>query len=230
MATTAAVTSQLADLPSVGSGTTTRTPSNALGKNEFLMLLTVQMRNQDPTKPVDNKEMIAQLAQFSQLETMQGLSDKVDAMVTATDASSRLTTTQLVGKQALFNADKIGLVEGQRSSFDLALASATDDTTAVISDANGKVVRTLHLGPQAAGTRSVSWDGLSDAGKPLPAGEYYLSVSGTKKDGTMVAASARVRATITAVAYENGVAQLVVGGRTIPLSDVVEISLPTAGS
>ncbi len=229
MATTAAVTSQLSDLPSVGSGTT-HVASSALGKNEFLTLLTVQMRNQDPTQPVDNKEMIAQLAQFSQLESLQGLSDKVDAMVTATDASSRLTTTQLVGKQALFNADKIGLIAGSPSSFTLSLPAATDDTTAVISDANGKVVRTLHLGPQAAGSQTVSWDGLNDAGKPCATGEYYLGVSGTRKDGSTVAATARVRATITAVAYENGVAHLIVGGREIPLSDVVEISLPTAGS
>jgi flagellar basal-body rod modification protein FlgD len=48
-------------------------PGGEMGKDEFLTLLVVQMQNQDPLSPVDNKEMIAQLAQFSSLEQMQNL-------------------------------------------------------------------------------------------------------------------------------------------------------------
>ncbi len=224
------VTTNLKDLPAVTGGATAKTPSSALGKDEFMTLLTTQLKYQDPLKPLDNEAMIAQLAQFSQLEELRGLSSKIDSMTVATASSSQLTTTQLVGKQALFHADRIGLTAGTPSTFQLSLADATDDTTAVISDANGRVVRTLHLGPQAAGSRDVKWDGLDDAGKALPSGEYVLAVAGTKKDGTAVGANADVRATITGVAFVDGVAQLQVAGRQIPLSDVVEISNPPAGS
>jgi flagellar basal-body rod modification protein FlgD len=195
-----------------------------------MRLLTYQLQNQDPLKPVDNSEMIAQLAQFSQLESLQGLSSKFDTMMTATAANNQLTTTSLVGKQALFHADRVGLVAGSPSKFQLSLAGATDDTTAVITDGSGKVVRTLHLGAQAAGTSDVSWDGLDDQGRALPSGEYVLGVSGTKNDGSTVSAVANVRATITGVAYDDGIAKLVVAGRHISLSDVVEISAPVAGS
>jgi len=131
-----------------------------------------------------------------------------------------------VGKQALFHADRLGLTAGSPSKFQLSLGDATDDTTAVITDGNGKTVRTLHLGAMNAGTSDVSWDGLDDSGRSLPSGEYVLGVSGTKKDGTSVSAVANVRATITGVAYDQGVATLVVAGRHISLSDVVEISVP----
>jgi flagellar basal-body rod modification protein FlgD len=226
---TSPVTSSISDLPAVGA-TTQRTASSDLGKDEFLLLLTTQLKNQDPMKPVDNGQMIAQLAQFSQLAELQGLSSKIDSMTVATASSSQLTTTQLVGKQALFNADRIGLVAGQSSTFQLSLSQATDDTSAVLSDSTGRVVRTLHLGAQAAGARTITWDGLDDSGKALPSGEYVLAVGGTKNDGSTVAATASVRATITGVAFVDGVAQLVVAGRQIPLSDVVEISNPPAGS
>ncbi len=224
------VSTNLSDLPAVTGGNTTKPPSSALGKDEFMTLLTTQLKYQDPSQPVDNSQMIAQLAQFSQLEELQGLSSKIDAMTVATASSSQIATAQLVGKQALFEADKIGLVAGTPSTFQLSLPEATDDTTAVISDANGKVVRTLHLGPRAGGDAQVSWDGLDDAGRSLPSGEYVLSVAGSKKDGSTVKASARVQATITGVRYEDGVAQLLVAGRQIPLSSVVQITDPTAGN
>ncbi len=50
-----------------------------LGKDEFLHLLTTQMRNQDPTSPMDNTDMIAQLAQFSALEQMNNLNSEFTA-------------------------------------------------------------------------------------------------------------------------------------------------------
>lgn len=229
MSTTPAVaTTNLSDLPEVTGTANKRTPSSALGKDEFMTLLTTQLKYQDPTQPVDNSQMIAQLAQFSQLEELQGLSSKIDAMTVATASSSQIATAQLVGKQALFHADRIGLTAGTPSTFQLSLPEATDDTTAVIAGGDGKVVRTLHLGPRAAGAGQISWDGLDDSGKALPSGEYVLSVAGTKRDGTTVKATAEVTAAITGVDYEDGVAQLMIAGRQIPLSDVVQITAPAA--
>ena len=226
--TTAATVSNLSALPDVGA--TTKAPSSKMGKNEFLKLLTVQLKNQDPLSPVDNTQMVAQLAQFSQLESLQGISDKMDGISTAAAASNQLATTVLVGKQALFHADRIGLVAGRGSTFQLSLAAAADDAAAVIADPNGRVVRTLHLGAQPAGASDATWDGLDASGKALPSGEYLLSVSGTKKDGTSVAATANVRATITGVSYDDGIAKVVVAGRHLSLSDVVAISLPASGA
>ncbi len=53
---------------------------NSLGKDEFLKLLTVQMSHQDPLSPMDNKDMIAQLAQFSSVEQMTQVNQNLDSM------------------------------------------------------------------------------------------------------------------------------------------------------
>ena len=60
---------------------------DTLGQADFLRMLTVQIQQQDPCDPVDNKEMLAQMAQFSSLagindvnSTLQQISAKLDAL------------------------------------------------------------------------------------------------------------------------------------------------------
>ena len=55
---------------------------NSLGKDAFLKLLTVQMSHQDPLSPMDNRDMIAQLAQFSSVEQMTEVNKNLDSMKT----------------------------------------------------------------------------------------------------------------------------------------------------
>lgn len=62
----------------------------SLGQTDFLKMLTTQLQNQDPSDPVDNKEMVAQLAQFSSLSattemgsTLKDISKKLDAVLSA---------------------------------------------------------------------------------------------------------------------------------------------------
>ena len=78
-----------------GAATAGATPASgrdfsSLGQADFLRLLTVQMQQQDPFDPVDNKEMLAQMAQFSSLAgindvnaTLQQISAKLDALAAA---------------------------------------------------------------------------------------------------------------------------------------------------
>ncbi|MFM9935866.1 MAG: flagellar hook assembly protein FlgD [Novosphingobium sp.] len=63
----------------------------SLGANDFIKLLTAQLSNQDPTAPVDNSQMIAQLAQFSSLsaansskDTLKSIADKLDTLIRKT--------------------------------------------------------------------------------------------------------------------------------------------------
>ena len=80
-----------------GIGSTTNTPQKtgyaSLGQSDFLRLMTEQMKQQDPFDPVDNKEMLAQMAQFSSLagindvnSTLQQISAKLDALAPAKTA------------------------------------------------------------------------------------------------------------------------------------------------
>jgi flagellar basal-body rod modification protein FlgD len=76
-----------------------RDPS-ALGKDQFLQLLITQLRHQDPINPVEDKEFIAQLAQFSSLEQMQNLNTNLSDMMFAQQKLTALgQATQMIGKE-----------------------------------------------------------------------------------------------------------------------------------
>ena len=76
------------------------TDRNILGKDDFLKLLITQLRYQDPTNPVDDKEFIAQMAQFSSLEQMQNLNKLVQEYVGTQQAMTMFAqATNLIGLQ-----------------------------------------------------------------------------------------------------------------------------------
>ncbi|TIX51513.1 flagellar hook assembly protein FlgD [Alteraurantiacibacter aquimixticola] len=71
----------------------------ALGQGDFLRLLTTQLQQQDPFEPVDNKDMLAQMAQFSALAgssttnaTLGDISAKLDALIEAQRAAPATST------------------------------------------------------------------------------------------------------------------------------------------
>ena len=69
--------------------------TQTLGKDDFLKLLITQLRYQDPTSPVDDKEFIAQLAQFSSLEQIQSLNQNLQLMMESQQKLQRWHKRQL---------------------------------------------------------------------------------------------------------------------------------------
>lgn len=80
-----------------GSGSLTGAASPELGKDAFLQLLVLQMQNQDPLSPVDNQQMLAQLAQFSALEAMTNLNDNFETLSGNVDQLNFISASQLLG-------------------------------------------------------------------------------------------------------------------------------------
>ena len=99
------------------STTSTVTSNTTLGKEDFLKLLVAQMQNQDPLNPTDNKESIAQLAQFSALEQMNNISTSMDTLnksMTSFIQQSALTQgSAMIGKSVSgVDTDGVTPIEG----------------------------------------------------------------------------------------------------------------------
>ncbi|WP_078547124.1 flagellar hook assembly protein FlgD [Litchfieldia alkalitelluris] len=76
-----------------------KTNSNVLGKDDFLKILMVQLQNQDPSKPMEDKEFISQMATFSSLEQMTNMTSLLEKFVTSSSYDSLIKYSELIGKQ-----------------------------------------------------------------------------------------------------------------------------------
>lgn len=75
-----------------------QTGSSELGKDAFLKILIAQLQNQDPTQPMDDKEFIAQMAQFSSLEQMQNMTTAMEDLLKMQQQSQLMDYTSFIGK------------------------------------------------------------------------------------------------------------------------------------
>jgi len=204
--------------------TTTKNDASQLGENDFLKLLTTQLQQQDPTQPMSNTEMVAQLAQFSALEQMTNVNDTLTKMLTGQGTALETASADMVGKTAVFTTDEVSLTAGKAATVTANLSQAATNVTLTIQDSSGTTVRTIGEGACASGDNTFSWDGKDDNGNQLSDGTYTAQVLGTDINGKSVSLTQSGSATITAVTFNNGTPEFVAGGVTLQLSDITQLS------
>jgi len=91
------------------------TKASNLGLEDFMKILLTQLQYQDPLKPMDNQEFMAQIAQFTSLEQTQQLNDKLDQLITNQAA---LQSVGLIGRTVDISTST-GQVTGTVSSLSL---------------------------------------------------------------------------------------------------------------
>ncbi|RZA29257.1 MAG: flagellar hook assembly protein FlgD [Proteobacteria bacterium] len=176
----------------------TGTAGSALGKDAFLQLLVTQMQNQNPLDPQDNGEFVAQLAQFSSLESMQSLNSSVGTIVNNYQSSQALQASSLVGRSVIAQTDTAVVDPTKGLTGSVALTSSSSNTTVGVYDSKGDLVRSIDLGSQSAGNASFTWDGKDSNGAVAPAGTYTFKAAATV-DGTATAMSTYLPATVNSV-------------------------------
>ncbi len=75
----------------------TRTPKQELGKDDFLLLLTEQLKNQDPLNPMNDMEFISQMSSFSSLEQMLNMNKNIEAFVKGYQGNQKIDAMRFLG-------------------------------------------------------------------------------------------------------------------------------------
>jgi flagellar basal-body rod modification protein FlgD len=210
------------DLSSLGLGVPAATKTTALGQTDFLNLMMTELKNQDPTKPMDSGAFLGELAQFGTVSGLQDLQTKFDTLSSSLVSSQALQAASLVGKDALVQSSQGTLYNGAMYGA-VDVPAATTNVEVQVRDASNQIVAHLELGQQSAGLANFEWDGTTDGGGQAPAGTYQLSAS--YADGTKAtAANTLVYAPVNSVVFgKDGFTVDVAGVGDVPFDQVREI-------
>lgn len=205
------------------SGSTSGTSATDL-QNTFLQLLVAQLKNQDPTNPMDSSQMTSQLAQINTVSGISQLNTTLSSLATQMSAGQQSQAALLIGSTVLAPGSSVAVASGKAAAFGVQLTNAVGDLQVVVKNSAGTIVNTIDLGQQAAGTVPVGWTPTDTAGNTLPDGTYTISAVGTI-NGQQATATTLTGATVQSVVMQsNGTPGLVLSnGSTVGLTGVAAI-------
>ncbi|MBZ9556997.1 MULTISPECIES: flagellar hook assembly protein FlgD [unclassified Modicisalibacter] len=167
------------------------TSTDDLG-DSFMTLLVTQLKNQDPTKPMENAEMTSQLAQINTVNGINDLNETLQGITRQIDAGQSLQASALIGKGVLVPGNEVRKGDDATTPFGIELDAPADDVTISIVSASGEVVRQYgadDVGSLDEGVHSFSWDGKDMNGQPAENGVYHVRFE-TAQGGESVPATA----------------------------------------
>ncbi len=188
--------------PSVTSSTSSTTaattpagnPLGSLSSNfsNFLGLLMTQLKNQDPSSPMDATTFTNQLVQFSSVEQQINTNSNLSTLIQATQSNTVLQSSNLVGKQVMTKNDHLPLQNGTAMA-EFTVPRAEEVNIAVQAPDGTKVLQTTMSAKP--GSNQWTWDGKNSRGVSLVDGSYKVTIT----DASETALATTVKGTVTAV-------------------------------
>jgi flagellar basal-body rod modification protein FlgD len=176
----------------------------SLGQDEFLKLMTTQMTHQDPTKPMENGDFLAQIAQFGTVSGIQDLQESFRSFAASISSDQALQASGLVGRYVSVPSAQGLLPVGGEIKGQLELTGNSPNVAVKIVNAqSGETVRTLDLGGQPSGAVPFVWDGYTENGVLANPGVYKLEASAIV-GGTNTALATQVYSKVDSVIMGNG--------------------------
>jgi flagellar basal-body rod modification protein FlgD len=208
-------------------GSTPTVSGTSLGGADFLTLMLAQLKNQDPTSPVDSNTFLTQLAQLSEVQGITSLNTNFSTLSSSLTSNQALQASSLLGHQALVNTSTATIAAGATVSGAVNVPQTTSQVTLSITNSAGALVNQINLGAQSAGLANFSWNGTTGNGSQAPAGTYTLTAQYAGATSASAAATTLVNGTVESVSMGAGTTGMtlnVSGVGSVPFSSLQQIS------
>jgi flagellar basal-body rod modification protein FlgD len=192
---------------------------------DFLRLITTQMKDQNPLQPSDPTQFLTQLEQMSQVSSLQSMQGSLTSLEANLQSTQMANGAALIGKTVLVPSNTAE-VDSSGGAVNGAFATPTGTKTITVSvtDATGALVKTFQVAPATSGLTRFTWNGTNSAGQAAPAGKYTISASAG--DGkSSVGLNPLIAAQVQSVTVDSSTSALDVTTEngTVPLSSVVAL-------
>jgi len=188
----------------------------------FLKLLIAQIQNQDPMAPMDASTMTAQMSQLNMVSSMANMNTSMTAMLSQMQSVNFMNQAALIGHSPAVAGNGIAFDGTNQVMLGANATNPLKSVVATITDASGNVVNSVDLGNINAGMSNFIWNGQNADGSTVPAGMYYLSLSGKNSADASENPTAYVASAVASVTKgANGDAILnLLDGRSVNASEV----------
>ncbi|QUG43887.1 flagellar hook assembly protein FlgD [Psychrobacillus sp. INOP01] len=188
---------------------TTTTGNSTLGKDAFLKILMTQLQNQDPTKPMDDSQFIAQMAQFSSLEQMTNLTTAFQEFAAVQEQSQMIEFSNFVGKNVKWHEmtdkkdDKGNPIINEGTGTIIGIKFVAGNVEFTLAD--GKVINPGNISEVLSGNSSSNSNSLVEAsmliGKTV---SYIPAKTETNEDDAETETPTEITATVESVSKKDG--------------------------
>ena len=196
-------------------------PHNAMGKDEFMKLLTFQLQNQDPMNPMDQSKFTGELAQFSQLEQLSNLNKKFEDSGKNQGIQDKFYAASFVGKKVVTNSSTLNLKEsGDASEVLFKLDGQASKVMVRILDSQNNVSGEIWKEGLSEGSHQATWDGVALDGTPAVKGKYTAQVKAWDENNQEIGTTTEATGIVQSVTFDQGEPVLTVDGQKVFLRDV----------
>lgn len=218
------VDSLLSSTSGSSASSTTGKSSSGLGMDAFLQLLVTQLQYQDPLSPMDDKEFVAELAQFSSLEQLTEINSGIEGLSALNQEQQMIGAVNFIGKTIEANGTAVSVEEGKATPVNFTLPEDAATCLVNVLDSTGQIVRTVDLGAATAGQVEFQWDGKDYDGKTVDDGQYQVAVTATNADGEVMKVSSTMTGTVEGIQQVKGSYYLDIGGgRYVAFTDITNV-------
>lgn len=202
----------------------TADPNQALKQEDFFALLTQQLSYQDPTKPVENDQMISQMTSFTMADGITAMNDNFADFAASMTSNQALQASSLVGQKVLVPGETVALEGDSGVSGALSVPQSVQNLKVSIEGANGQLLRTIDMGNVAGGKHRFNWDGLDNSGNPVAEGNYKINALGTMaNEGTTFPVSTYVHVQSVSIGANGSGLTINTSNGSVKLENVEEV-------
>lgn len=194
----------------------------SMGKDDFLKLFLVQLKNQDPMQPRDSHELASQLAQFTSLEKLENIESGLRFLGEDKKGQDDYRVLNLIGKKVMGDFSQFEY-SGQAQDLRYELKEKAQLVEIELLNAKEEVVRKWTLPDQKEGLKTLEWDGLKQDGSPLPQGTYHLKVKAKSKEENEVPVNMGFEGRVSGVNFTKEGPLILLGDKSVKLSEVKKI-------
>jgi len=214
---TSATGTSLVDAP-VGTN-----PNGILGKDDFLKLLLLELKYQDPTAPMDTEKILAQTSQLATLESTENTNKALENLAASLTSSMQYSSIGAIGKIADTGSNAVVYQEGSPVNFEIYFPENATNASVNVLDSSGNILRTNNIGAVSKGIGSFSWDGRDSTGASVDEGIYYIEANYATASGETKTTRVGLYP-IESIKFDSGKAYAKLGSNYVEFDSIHEVT------